>query len=144
MDQNLFSGTSLTPQEKRDNLESAAFDVEMQNYHKPLTDEEAAKYKHDLTQAAIKKAALEEEFKSVAKGYKEKIKPVAEKFAEYLSIVKHNGIPTEGKIYLIADHAAGMMGSYDEAGTLLSMRRLLPEERQENLFAHNLKLQSNG
>lgn len=138
MEQNLFSG-NLSPQEKKDNLEAMAYNIEKQFYHKPLTDAELQKYKDELTQAAIKKGALEAEYKLLAKNHKERIKPIAEKYAQCLDTIKNNGVLTEGNIYMIANHESGHMGYYNEEGELISMRRLLPEERQENLFISNLK-----
>lgn len=142
MEQKLFDET-IPLEERKDNLEGICSSVEERTYHKPLTEEEAQEYKDLLTQTAIKQSLVQKEYDEVKAEFKDRLSPLKDQFSHYCDVLKNNGIPTTGKVYLVADAEENMMGYYDEKGVLISSRRLMPNERQNNLFISNFKKQSN-
>lgn len=134
MQKKLFEG--LTPREILDNLEAEAIGTEEKDYIKPLNDEEVATYNSLIVETNLKIRSKEEEKKEWMEQFKIDMDPLKKKLNSNLDIVKHKAIEKTGTLFVIPDHERKRVGYYDETGTLINERPMLPEER-ENIFPLN-------
>jgi len=106
-------------------------------YLKVLSPEELDIKRETLTDNAITLSEQEDELTGIKAGYKAKMDPLRKANKELLGEIKTKQTQVEGTLYHIANHDSGMMETYDELGSLVSSRRLRPDEKQATLF--NLK-----
>lgn len=115
-------------------LEQNADRVEETTYLKRLTADELDLRRENLTDNAIALNDLNEEKKDVLATFKAKTDPLTKGNKLLLQELKSRQATVTGNIYHMANHEEGMMESYDEAGEMISSRRLRPEEKQQKLF----------
>jgi len=84
-----------------------------------------------------KSQELEEElqiFKKTEADFKAFKKKMEIEIGSHRSVLMYQTFTSEQEVYLFPDHKEGMMGIYNSKGDLISTRRLLPDERQVNIF----------
>jgi hypothetical protein len=111
--------------------------IETMGYSKPLAGSEIDKLKEQLTDACIKKQDLEEEKKTVVKGYSDDI-------SEQKAIIKDCSEKLKSKseyvmepCYKLIDEDEKMAGYYNKEGMLVYERPARTEELQPRLFKMN-------
>jgi hypothetical protein len=114
----------------RDNCASC----ETTTYLKDLAQEEVDVKNQQVSSNCIKVFELEEELKKIKSDYKDRMEPLKDQTRELCQQVKTGQEEVKGMLFYFPDHEAGMMNVYDEVGEFVSMRRLLPEEKQARLF----------
>ncbi len=134
MEQNIFPET-MSAKDKIDNLEAMASFIEETTFYKKLTPEEIDVRRETLTENYIKISELEANKKSLVENIKNEQKPLMAENSELLQVLKTKSEKIKGKLYLVDDQEKGMMYSYDETGTLITERRLRPDERQSTIFS---------
>ncbi|MDV4026363.1 hypothetical protein CMT52_18705 [Elizabethkingia anophelis] len=134
MEQNIFA-ESMSAKDRIDNLEAMASFIEETSYYKKLTPEEIDVKRETLTENYIKISELEANKKSYVESIKNEQKPLLAENVELLQILKTKSEKITGKLYLVDDQEKGMMYSYDETGTLITQRRLRPDEKQTTIFS---------
>lgn len=130
----------LPEEDRLSTLDSNALTVEEGKYEKPLSPEELLYYKDQLADDSIQQAIILDEFQRVKESFKERLKPIKQRIGESLSAVKFKSIQKEGKIWKLADFDDHMIHKVDQAGNIISSRKMLPEERQCRILS--LKQQS--
>lgn len=134
MEQNIFA-ESMSAKDRIDNLEAMASFIEETSYYKKLSPEEIDVKRETLTENYIKISELEANKKSYVESIKNEQKPLLAENVELLQILKTKSEKITGKLYLVDDQEKGMMYSYDETGTLITQRRLRPDEKQTTIFS---------
>jgi hypothetical protein len=135
---NVHQIKNMTPEERFVTLEGENFAVQEQSYMKPLTDQELAEKRAELSQALIEISVIEDEFKTVKDQFKARLEPLKDQKTETLQAVKSRGILTKGKVYLMPDHENRVMHIVTGEGLVLDSRMMRPEERQLTI-QHNQK-----
>ena len=135
---NVHQLKDLPPHELHTALEGECFRVEEQNYMKPLTEQELADFRAQFSQTSIDIDALKEELDQVKAKIKEKLNPLSEKNRVALSAIRHRGVFTKGKVYLMPDHENRVMHIVSSEGIVIDSRMMKPEERQYTI-SHNQK-----
>lgn len=130
MKEKLFDD-SMSPREIIDNLEGLSIGTEEKDYIKPLNEEEVASYNSLIVETNLKIRSKEAEKKEWIENFKIEMDPLKKKLDANLDIVKHKAIEKTGTLFVIPDHEKKRVGYYDETGTLINERPMLPEEREE-------------
>lgn len=120
----------------RDTLRAEA-DKVMQDeiFYKDLDADEIADYRAEVSESLIKINQIKQDIKTYTSMKNEQKKALEKKLGEALHAVQTGQVRVTGTLYLIADHEARTMGSYDESGKLVSSRPLKPEERQPTIMS---------
>ena len=114
-------------------LRENADKIEQRDYYKPLTPDEIAERKSELTENSIQLADIAERKKDAMDAFKEQQKPLVEKNKLLMQEVRFKQAKVSGELFHMANHESGMMETFDESGELIETRRLKPEERQGRL-----------
>ncbi len=105
---------------------------------RPVTETyDSAEMKEHFEEWRIKSQTLEEKlqnFKKIEADFKAEKKKLEIEIRSHHSVLIHQTFTSEQKVYLFPEHSEGMMGIYNSKGELISTRRLLPDERQINIF----------
>jgi hypothetical protein len=109
--------------------------IENTKFTKPLTPEEVAFYKSELSDNSILQSEILEEKKNVIIAFKGKLKPIQEKISQSLKAVKYKAIDCEGTLYKMADFDDQKIYTIDTDGNLINSRPMLPQERQFRIQA---------
>lgn len=133
MKPNLFA--DMPAKERKDNLQAMAHSIENTSYYVNLTQDELDVRREKLTDNFIKISDLDTELKSVTKRLKSEQKPLIEENTDLLHNIKTKTEQKSGVLYHVDDQEDGTMYSYDEEGTLITSRRLRPDERQCSIFS---------
>lgn len=126
---------SLSVEERETVLQGEALSVEVQSYMQPLSPDELAVKKDEFTNAAILKAATENELTDIKKEFKDKLDPLRSKISECLTAIKNKAVEVKGNIYKLPDYENQMIHFIDPLGNVLSSRRMLPEEKQYRIMS---------
>lgn len=110
----------------RDNAERA----EDFHYFKNYDQEEMEALKDQYFQDAAELKKYEDALAMAKVEFKMNATPIKDSMREAFSGIQSKGRTVTEQVYLLADHEAGMMEYYNEAGDLVHTRRLLPDERQ--------------
>jgi predicted GNAT superfamily acetyltransferase len=125
---------TLSVEDRLSVLRGESLKVEVQSYMQPLSPEELAIKKDEFTNAAILKAATENDLAEVKKEFKDKLDPLRSKISECLTAIKNKAIEVTGDVYMMDDHENQMIHFVDPNGNVLSSRRMLPEEKQTRIM----------
>ena len=124
----------LSDRERMLILQQNADKIEQTTYQKPLSEEELAIRKDQLTENSIKLGDLEEEKAETVARFKESIDPLKAANKQLLFELRMKQAKVDGTLYHMANHDEGMMETYDDQGELVSTRRLRPDERQGRIL----------
>lgn len=132
----------LSPVDRKHVLDSEAFKTEEGKYEKPLTPDELAYAKDQVSELSITYDQLEDELKEVKKDFKAKMEPVKTERRLHLRNIKHRSQEKLGKLYLLQDWDTNMVHKVDQDGNVIHSRKMLPEERQQWAFQKSLNQKS--
>lgn len=127
----------LMPLDRLTALKEDATSIENTTYMRPLSEEEIAIRREDMTNNMINLSRINDEKKEIAKSFKERIAPLASANQKLMSEIKTRQETVSGTLYHIADHEKSMMKSYDGEGNLIHQRRLRPDEKQTSIYDIN-------
>lgn len=106
-----------------------------QIYRRDLTDEEIMEAEKEFTKQSIKLDQKVEEFNLIRDEFKEETKSVKQDLKINIRKVRNGFEEKIGTLYLFDDQETGLMESYDVDGNLISVRKLLPSEKQKTIFS---------
>lgn len=129
----LFSGNE-TPEQIRQILTDNCEGTDEMTYTKQLTEDELNVHRENYVAANLGIATANDELKTVKERHKLIVKPLKKESAELLRTLKSRHEEVEGKVYLLADHKAGIMEYVNLEGLVVHTRRLKPEEKQGRMF----------
>ena len=118
-------------------IKDNADEVENKGYSKPLAGSEIDRLKEQLTDACIKKQDLEEEKKTVVKGYQDEINGQKVIIKDCSEKLKSKSKYVMEPCYKLVDEAEKMVGYYNKEGMLVYERPARLEELQPKLFKMN-------
>lgn len=124
----------LSAEERITILRNHADKVEQTDYEKELTEDELIAKREEFVDNSIVVSKLEDELAEKKKEFKNKIEPLKLINRSLQQEVKSKKKQVKGFLYHMADHANGMMETWDESGELVSSRRLRPDEKQARLY----------
>lgn len=129
--------------EVHDNLEANCVGVE-ENYSfvKPFSAEELREEESLLSKNSVRKNRLEVKIKSTVEPLKEELKPINSDIKTSIKNLDQGGIDTYGNVFCFEDFESGLMGLYNDEGTLVGTRPLTRQERQLHINS-NFKKASN-
>lgn len=137
----IYKIKSLSAEERQTILVGESIKTEDQVYMKALTNDELQIRRERIVQVSLLKAVIEDEFQQIKDDFKFKLEPLKDEFSQLLDELRVKMVEVTGKVYTLPDHENQMMHFVDEAGNVLSSRRMLPEERQGRLpFTHHLNV----
>ena len=118
-------------------IKDNADEVENKGYSKPLAGSEIDRLKEQLTDACIKRQDLEEEKKTVVKGYQDEINGQKVIIKDCSEKLKSKSKYVMEPCYKLVDEAEKMVGYYNKEGMLVYERPARLEELQPKLFKMN-------
>ncbi len=131
--ENLFY-EGLSPKDRIEALYANADKVESGTYYKQLTEEELAEKRITLSDLVENIDKLQTEKAELVKDLNERLKIEKASLRSVLTEIKTRVEEKQGDTYYFADHAQGLMSIYDSEGSLLSSRKLRPDERQKTIM----------
>lgn len=120
----------LSQKDRLDIMSADAVSIEDTRYTKPLTPDEIAFYKDQLTDSAINQATIIEELTQLKKQFSDRLKPIQKAITSSLHAIKYKAIDCEGTLYFLADYDEQMIYGIDQDGNMITVRKMLPHERQ--------------
>lgn len=123
-----------TPEQRLQMLKDHCDEMEETKYYKDLTPEELDVKRETFVDNAIKLSTLNDELQAYKDSYKNQMKPFASENTILQTQIKMRKENIEGVLFHIADHAAGIMETYDQDGEFVKSRRLRPDEKQTKLY----------
>jgi hydroxypyruvate isomerase len=131
MEKQLFEDVPVG--QRAEHLEANAVKVEEMTYHKALNEAELEKERLRFSQLAIEISSKQDRRKLV------------EDYKKTLQMIKTKQREVTENVYHLADHAEGMMCTYNNRGELIGSRRLTPEEHQLSIHSGRvMKVAQNG
>jgi len=130
-EQQLFP--NKTPEQRAQMIKDNAYSVETRTYQKRFEQDEIEVFKSNLSDALIQINALNDELREFKASHKLKTAPLQKKLTGLLGYIKHGSREITEEVYLMEDHKAGVMTSYDIEGNVVSERKMLPAERQTKM-----------
>lgn len=121
---------TLSQADRKAVLETEATEIKEGKYTKPLTAEELAFYKDQLSERSIQQSEILDELSELKKSFKTRLEPIAADIKKALQAVKFKAIQAEGKLFHLPDYDEQMIHTVDELGNIINSRRMMPEERQ--------------
>ena len=124
------------PELVKENLRANSYKVlAEEKYMKPLSDDEVAAHRANVTESYIKIQSINEQIKEYSDLKKAERKPYEEDLKTSAYAVKTGQVEVRGDLYMIDDQENRMMCFYDETGRMVNSRPLLPEERQTSFMS---------
>lgn len=143
MEKQLFDDVPLN--QRAEHLEANAEKVEEMTYHKALNEAELEKERLRFSQLAIEISSKQDRHKLVVEEFKGEISPLQKDYKKTLQMIKTKQREVTENVYHLADHAEGMMCTYNNRGELIGSRRLTPEEHQLSIHSGKvMKVAQNG
>jgi hypothetical protein len=124
----------LSQQERLRALKDHCDSVEERTYFRSLTQNELDIKREQFVENAIEISKLEDSLNEIKKSVKAQMDPIKDVNKGLQQELKTRQQEVRGNLFHLADHENKMMEVYDEAGYLVSSRRLRPEENQTKLF----------
>lgn len=138
MEKELFQGYNSN--ERKQMLEDNSHAVEKVGYMKSFTPDEITQFKDDLSVVVIELSGITDRKKEILAGFKEEVKPLAEEQSTLLSNIKNKAEYVDEDCYKIVDQEDGMVGFYNNEGTLVESRPIRQDEKQTTIF----QIEKNG
>lgn len=107
---------------------------ETMTFKRTLTPGDVADRKDLYTREQMRLATIENDFKEYKARKAADIKTIKSNQEEALEIIANESIEVFDEVFLIADHAEGLMLFVDKLGEIVHKRDLKPEERQGRLM----------
>lgn len=114
----------------RDNCDGA----EPVGYTRQFTPDEMDAMKDNLAEVSIDLNDLDIEKKELVKEFKDKMKPLDKTRKVLLENIRKKSEYINAECFKFIDHEDSIVGFYDGAGSLVSQRRIKPDERQTKMF----------
>lgn len=127
-----------TPENEREAmLEANCIRPEEKTIQKYFTPDEMIQMRADYSMNAIVIRKATEKLNQAKDLWKVETKPQLDENEYLINNIRHGFQEVDMQVYLFADFEAGMVGYYDNTGTLIESRRMRPEERQMYIKSNN-------
>lgn len=105
-------------QERIDNITGLCDSYNEEEHQKKFTPEQKKRFKDELADISIELRAKENELKEIVKVHKAEMKPLVSEKNEILENLENGSVWTTETLYRIAVPEKGIVGVYDQTGTL--------------------------
>lgn len=121
-------------EERAQILKDSCDKIEEMGYLRKFTPDETNEWRKELADLSIKLSDIENELASIKEEYKNRMKPLQDRFNEVRTCLKQGGEYEFGECYKFLDEDEGMVGYYDPTGHLIHCRPIKPDERQMTIY----------
>jgi len=115
-------------------LDANCTEVENIGFTREFTQEEMEAMKDNLADVSIELNDLQIEKKELVKEINLKMKPKDQQRKNLLESIRKRSEYVNEDCFKFVDHEANVVGYYNSEGSLVSTRRIKPEERQTKMF----------
>lgn len=115
-------------------LIKTAISRESMTFRRTLTDQDVAEKKDFFTREAMRLATAKEDFKQWKARKAQDIKTIEKNQEDLLDVISTESIEVFDEVFLIPDHAEGLILFVDKLGEVVNRREMKPEERQGRLM----------
>lgn len=115
-------------------LDDQAYKVEKMSLKRPFETAELSHFKDEISTKMINLSDKEEELADIKAKYKAEMKPEKDAVRKLLKNVRLGYEEYDDKVYQLANQTSGEMEYYTSDGKFVESRRLMPSERQGNVF----------
>lgn len=119
----------MTPEQRIEFLNNAAYRCSDENYSMPLTDSELEDVKVRITRLNIRKQELEDEKQLFTEKYKQQMKPVEAELEELVREARSSERKEFGMVWYVPSHSEGVTYKTAE-GEIIGSRPITKEEKQ--------------
>lgn len=123
----------VTPEERINIMRNNADKIEETTFEKELTTDQVDIKREQLVDNLIAISGHEDKLNEAKAIFKQEADPLKRENLKLQKEVKYKRSEVEGTLFHMANHDDGMMEVYDQAGELVSSRRLLPTERRQTI-----------
>lgn len=127
---------SSPPAERLEMLKANAYGVEKFTYSRELDLGEVQELQSDLSQQMITVDKEDQKLKIVKEQYKSVVKPVKQKIAMNLQMIRTQLEEVTDEVFLMKDVEENKMGYYSKDGKLVFERNLKADEMQFSITEH--------
>jgi len=106
----------------------------VENIRFNLTDDGRNEYNEEIAKTMIEVSDKREKLKEISREAKAEIKRLEANVAQRLQIVRQGYVDENVEVHNVPDYEKGIIEFMDEEGTLVGSRKMLPSERQKELF----------
>lgn len=125
-----------SPADRLEQLKSVADKLEDFSYPRELTNGEIQELQSGLSQDMITVDRAEQELKIAKEVFKSEVKPIKQKIAKNLQMIRTQVEEVKEKVFLLKDLVEEKMGYYSKDGILVFERELRPDEKQYSITDH--------
>lgn len=111
-----------------------ALSRESMTFRRSLTEQDISEKKDFFTREAMRLATTKEEFKNWKARKAQDIKTIEKNQEDLLEVISTESIEVFDEVFLIPDHAKGLVLFVDKLGEIVNRREMKPEERQGRLL----------
>lgn len=129
--QNPFEGIPIEQVESH--LEANCDAVTEKEFYRPFTPEEKQAEHEHYQNLLTQKEAADNKLNEAKEWYKAETKPLLADIQESRAAIRNNGRRITGKVYIMKDWSNNLIDEYDNRGSLINRRPMLPEERQKSI-----------
>lgn len=125
-----------SPGDRLEQLKNSADKIENFSYPRELSNGEIQELQSNLSQDMIFVDKKEQDLKVAKEIFKSATKPVKQKIAKNLQLIRTQVEEVSEEVYLLKDIEEGKMGYYSKDGILVFERNLRPDEMQYSIQEH--------
>lgn len=124
-------------------LRESCMKVEKTSWQRHFTQDELEAFKEEFSQKHIELGEADTELKEYKERHKERITPMKDRSSQLLDHIKTKKEDHYEDCFAFDDQEAGTVSFYNRKGEKVSERKLMPSEKQTNIFTIN-KTGTNG
>lgn len=106
----------------------------VENIRFNLTEDGRNEYNEEIAKTMIEVSDKREKLKEISREAKVEIKRLEANVAQRLQIVRQGYVDENVEVHNVPDYDKGIIEFMDEEGTLVGSRKMLPSERQKEMF----------
>jgi len=125
----------------RDNADKLLPDYQ---YMRSFDEDEIVDYKEELTNYSLELNELKEELAALKKSFEEKMKPKKDRLKFLYKALREKGTLVKEECFAFTNFDTSEYAIYNAEGLQLMQRKLLPSERQRNIFQEINKTGTNS
>lgn len=134
-----FLYADLEHSERMQLLIKTALSRESMTFRRSLTDQDLAEKKDYFTREAMRLATVKDDFQQWKQRKSQDIKTIEKNQEDLLEVISTESIEVFDEVFLIPDHAKGLVLFVDKLGEIVNKREMKPEERQGRLMLEESK-----
>lgn len=106
----------------------------VENIRFTLTEDGRNEYNEEIAKTMIEVSDKREKLKEVSREAKAEIKRLEANVAQHLKVVRQGYVDENVEVHNVPDYDNGVIEFFNEDGELVGHRKMLPSERQKEMF----------